>query len=87
MSTNLQATDKVLDAMRDAGHIEDVDAADVEALRTLAMVVDSPEGFADAALWRQYRAAIETVRGLSRSDDDNLSTLLAEMGDAAKTGT
>jgi hypothetical protein len=75
--TNLNALELVIDALRHAGRIERIDEAVVMAARALAAQVDEhPE---NAALWREYRAAEQTLRGISTYADDAFTLLIDQL--------
>jgi hypothetical protein len=66
------------------GRLEEVDAARVQALRSMADVVDrSPSS---PQMWREYRNALEEL--IASDDQGDLAELLAEMqsdpGDTAQ---
>lgn len=66
MSTNVQALEVTLAALRDTGRVENVDAALVQALGSMAEALDQDPS--NAALWRQYR---ETLGELTADDSDS----------------
>jgi hypothetical protein len=75
--------EQTLKELRRLGRIEKIDAAVVQALRSMAFALD--EDPSRAALWRQYR---EALRELTADDDDGtaaaaLAELFTEVGDAA----
>jgi hypothetical protein len=75
--TNLNALELVIGALRHAGRIERIDEAVVMAARALAAQVDEhPE---NAALWREYRAAEQTLRGISTYADDAFTLLIDQL--------
>ncbi len=79
--TNHGQLGRTLAALRAVGRLEQVDAAAVQALRSMAFALDADPS--NAALWRQYR---EALRELTADDDhgttdDALAGLFAEMGD------
>jgi uncharacterized protein YjiS (DUF1127 family) len=72
--------------LRRLGRVEKIDAAVVQALRSMAFALDADPS--NAALWRQYR---EGVRELTADDsgdsvDDALADLFAEPRDQAPPG-
>jgi hypothetical protein len=75
--TNLDALDMVIDQLRHAGRIERIDEAVVMAARALAAQVDDKPD--NAALWREYRAAEQTLRGISTYADDAFSLLIDQL--------
>ena len=81
-TTNRGQLEQTLRELRRLGRVERVDAAVVQALRSMAAALD--EDPARASLWRQYR---EALRELTADDDDGsadaaLAELFAEVGDA-----
>ena len=63
--SNATAIDLTLALLKDSGRIEDVDAARVQALRSMAEALDLNPF--NSQMWREYREAIE---GLCRDDRD-----------------
>lgn len=63
---NAAAIDATLALLKDSGRIEDVDAARVQALRSMAEALDLNPF--NSQMWREYREAIE---GLCRDDRDS----------------
>jgi hypothetical protein len=81
-TTNRGQLEQTLKELRRLGRIEKIDAAAVQALRSMAFALD--EDPANAALWKQYR---EALRELTADDDHGtveaaLADLFAEVGDA-----
>ena len=84
--SNAAAIGRTLAALEAAGRLEEVDAAEVQMLRSLAAAVDvrphSP------GLWQQYREALGGVRS-DGGDDDDLQDLLERLsspvGDSSET--
>jgi hypothetical protein len=81
-TTNGGQLEQTLKELRRLGRIEKVDAAAVQALRSMAVALD--EDPSAAALWRQYR---EALKELTADDDDGgtaaaLAELFSEVGDA-----
>jgi hypothetical protein len=82
-TTNRGQLEQTLKELRRLGRIEKIDAAAVQALRSMAFALDGDP--ANAALWRQYR---EALRELTADDDDGtadaaLAGLFAEARDEA----
>lgn len=75
--TNQAALELVIDQLRLAGRIERVDEAVVMAARALAAQVDDKPD--NAALWREYRAAEQTLRGISTYADDAFTLLIDQL--------
>lgn len=63
---NLSAIDETVAALQSLGRLEDVDAATVEAARSLAVAVDEQPG--NASLWREYQAAVRSLREVGADD-------------------
>lgn len=80
-ASNTEALQRTLGHLQSSGRIEPVDAARVEALRSLAQAVDDKPY--DAPLWRQYREALSEVLDADRSADDSLSQALDAIRSAA----
>ncbi len=81
-TTNHGQLEQTLRELRRLGRIEKVDAAAVQALRSMSAALDADP--ANAALWRQYR---EALRELTADDTDGtadaaLAELFAEVRDA-----
>ena len=80
--TNRGQLEQTLKELRRLGRVEKVDAAAVQALRSMAFALDDDP--ANAALWKQYR---EALKELTADDDDSdsvgdaLADLFAEVGD------
>lgn len=83
---NRTAVDEMVAALEATGRLEQVDAARVTAARALAEAVDSEP--TNASLWREYRAALETLRLVDDGGPDDFAQLLAdlsaEVGDSPK---
>ena len=81
-TTNRGQLEQTLKELRRLGRIEKVDAAGVQALRSMALALDGDPS--NAALWRQYR---EALRELTADDSDGsadaaLAALYAEVRDS-----
>jgi hypothetical protein len=80
VSSNFEAIQKTISALRTAGRLELVDSALVETARHLARMCDEhPE---NASLWKEYRAAETTLRSGTQNENDGLADL-AKQFDAA----
>jgi hypothetical protein len=80
-TTNRGQLEQTLKELRRLGRLEKIDAAAVQAVRSMAAALDGDPG--NAALWRQYR---EALRELTADDDHGsvdsaLADLFAEVGD------
>jgi hypothetical protein len=86
---NRSAIEIMVASLREAGRLEPVDEARVIAACALADAVDADP--TNASLWREYRAAVETLRQASDGGTDEFATLLAglsaEVGDATNRRT
>jgi hypothetical protein len=80
VSSNFEAIQKTITALRTAGRLDLVDSALVETARHLARMCDEhPE---NASLWKEYRAAETTLRSGTQNENDGLADL-AKQFDAA----
>lgn len=75
MGDNASELGKTLKQLRELGRFEKVDAARLQAVRTMARALD--ENPQNAALWRQYREALGELTADDSSDsvDDALQDL------------
>jgi hypothetical protein len=73
---NMRAIEETLAALKLAGRLESVDAAKVQALRSMAEALDLNPF--NSQMWREYREAIE---GLTRNDggSDQVDDLLDKL--------
>ena len=80
--TNRGQLEQTLKELRRLGRVEKIDAAAVQALRSIAFALDADPS--NAALWRQYREALRelTADDGDSSADDAAADLYAEVGDA-----
>jgi hypothetical protein len=78
-STNSAALDTTLQQLKDLGRLEEIDAARVQMLRTMAATLD--EEPARAALWKEYRASLKELMADDSSSglDDALAGLFADV--------
>lgn len=82
-TTNRGQLEQTLKELRRLGRLEKIDAAAVQALRSMAFALDADPSH--AALWKQYREALRELR----ADDDGSSVdaaiadLFAEVRDEA----
>jgi hypothetical protein len=81
-TTNSGQVEQTLRELRRMGRLEKVDAAAVQAVRSMARELDADAG--NAALWRQYREALGelTADDADGSVDEALAGLYAEVRDA-----
>lgn len=75
--TNAEAAGITLQALADLGRLEAVDAAKVQAIRTLASAVDMDP--ANASLWREYRAALADLLEVTDGGVDEFTELLRSL--------
>lgn len=67
--TNAEAIETTIAALEAAGRLSDTDAALVALCRNLASAVDAATG--NAALWREFRAAVESLSQVGADDLDD----------------
>lgn len=77
VTTNVEGLKRTISALRVAGRLEDVDEATIALAEGLAVAVDAEP--ANAALWREYRAAVSSVQqaGSGGVDDDTTAFLVS----------
>lgn len=76
--SNEASATTAVEVLRSSGRLEDVDAAAITAVLSLARAVD--ENPHRATLWREYRGALADLREVTRdADDGSLADLLAEL--------
>jgi hypothetical protein len=74
---NRKAAEKTIRSMESAGLLEPIDAIRIETLRSLATMLDQqPE---NASLWREYRAAEQSIRSATTHEPDEFASLLADL--------
>lgn len=83
MMTNREAAEQTIGELVRMGRLEAVDAARVQAVRSLADAVDSGE--ATAAMWRQYLLALADLSRLS-DDGGSADAFLEALRGAAPLG-
>ena len=88
VSSNFEAMSRMLEALRDAGRLENVDSARAKIALHLAQMVDEyPE---NVGLWQQYRAAEAALREVGDNEGDSIADLFrafdAEVRNAANPG-
>lgn len=85
---NRTAIETTIEALRQVGRLEPVDAARVALAQALADAVDADPS--NASLWREYRAAESALREVDDSNQDDFALLLdalsAEVGDNQNSG-
>lgn len=88
-TTNLEAAQKTIQAMRDLGRLEPIDESRVQAFLALAYAVDECEAEQrpNPNLWREYRSAEAQLRKESEHHVDDFDKLLqaldSEVGNQA----
>jgi hypothetical protein len=82
--TNVSALEETLQCLTDSGHIETVDAAAVQALRSMAASLDDDPS--KAALWREYLNALAEVRRADDNANSGIDDALAKIAGAAPLG-
>ena len=81
---NRRAAEKTLSILAGLGRIEDIDAARVQTIRSIADALDRDDS--NAQLWRTYREAIEDLMRADDDANDDLEKALAEIRSAAPMG-
>ena len=59
--TQLAAVNLLVAALTDLGRLDEIDTAEIEVARGMARAIDDSDQ-QNAALWREYRAALRTSR-------------------------
>lgn len=77
---NLIALEETLAELERMGRVERIDAAGVQALRSLAAALDEKPH--SPGLWREYRAALSEVLEADDNADDRLSEALDRVREA-----
>lgn len=75
--TNSEALEQTIAALTDLGRIEPVDAARVQALRSMAEQLDAGAG-RNSQMWREYREGLEGLVA-DGSDDGALAQLIEDL--------
>lgn len=73
--SNASALETTLRAMAEMGRLEDIDAAQIQALRSMAGALDVRPS--NAQLWKAYNEALERLTS-DDDDGDELGELLAQ---------
>jgi hypothetical protein len=73
--TNVDAIEQTLAALESTGRLEKVDAARVQAVRSIAAALDAEP--ARSQLWREYRELIKELTG--DHDDGGAGRLIADL--------
>lgn len=80
-TSNLSAVEQTLEALRSAGRLEPVDAAHVQALRSMAAALDANPF--NSQMWKEYREAIGELRA-DDGDDGEVQALLDRLSAPAR---
>lgn len=81
---NARAMESTLTELERLGRVESIDAARVQALRTMATALD--ENPYNSQMWREYREALGEVLKADDDADDGLAAALAQIRGAAEMG-
>lgn len=81
-STNAAAIEITLAALKRAGRLEDVDAALVQALRSIAAALDVHPF--NSQMWREYREAIAGLTADDSDRDSSIDDLLDELSTSVR---
>jgi IS5 family transposase len=76
MTANANAIEQTLAALAAQGRLEEVDAARVQALRSMAEALDAKPF--NSQMWREYREALEGLTS-DESDGGAIEALLDEL--------
>lgn len=82
--SNREAVSETISALNVEGRLTSADAAIVQMVEGLADAVDADPG--NASLWREFRAALETLRTLNvevENDQDEISFIIAALRGSA----
>lgn len=80
----VSAMERTITELERLGRFEDVDAARVQALRTMAFALDSNPF--NSQMWRELRESLSEVTRASDDADDALAAALAQISGAASVG-
>lgn len=77
---NRLAAEQTIEALREAGHLEPVDASRVATLRAIATALDLEPG--SAPLWREFRMSETALRlsGASGAEVDSYGAVMRALG-------
>jgi hypothetical protein len=81
MSSNAEALEKTLAQLRSMGRLEEIDAARVRMLQTMAATLDGEPW--RAPLWKEYRSALKELIADDSSSavNDALAAMFGEVRD------
>lgn len=82
LKTNVAAIEVTLAELVRMGRLEDVDAARVQALRSIAAALD--ENPFNSQMWREYREAIEGLTADDGDRDDSIEDLIDELSSSIR---
>lgn len=84
MTTNFEAVQQTIGALTSDGKLRPEHSAVVAMVEGLASSVDEEPG--NASLWREFRAALETLRQIGlegEQDEDEISVIIAALRGSA----
>ena len=80
-ASNRKALERTLTILRKLGRIEDIDAATVQTIRSLADALDVDPS--NAQMWKVYREALNDLMEQDEHADDDLEKALAALRSTA----
>lgn len=80
--TNAKAIEITLAELGRMGRLEDVDAARIQALRSIAAALD--ENPFNSQMWREYREAIEGLTADDGDHDGSIEDLIDELSSSVR---
>lgn len=80
--SNLSELNKTIALLQSTKKLEDVDAAEIQMLRSLAAAVDSRPH--SPGLWQQYREALGGLRADDDGDGETIEALLGRLSSDAR---
>ena len=78
------AMERTLEELKRLGRFEDVDAARVQALRSMAMALDANPF--NSQMWKELRESLNEVLEADEDADDSLAAALAEISSGTTLG-
>ena len=82
VKTNVAAIEVTLAELERMGRLEDIDAARVQALRSMAVALDKNPF--NSQMWREYREAIEGLTADDGNGDSSIDDLLDELSTSVR---
>ena len=82
--TNAEAMERTLEVLEGLGRLEDIDTARVQALRSMAVQLDSKPG--NSQMWKVYWESLSALLEADDDADDGLAAALAQIASAAEMG-